>query len=197
MTGLASCASQGAAPADGDLVTASAVDASSSPNSAESESSRWLLTLRAQGATVQRDGGQVTLNFEEMDSTLVAFTDRPQRRAETVPVASLTAEWTRIFGDDPPNAAISVDDSDAVYVVTLGAPIVSSSGEVSFPATEVPEGDPELLGVVGGSAAAALPASLGPVSVFVDDVNPMHGTDVCGEADGTQYEPSLGFIEDC
>jgi hypothetical protein len=48
-----------------------------------------------------------------------AFTDRPERLAGSIPTGEFVARWSRSFGDDPPNAALQIDEERAGRDVAL------------------------------------------------------------------------------
>ena len=66
---------------------------------------------------------------------VLAFTDRPEREAQTWDASAFLDAWVNEFGDDPPNAVVSADG--VRVAVTLSDPRVGM-GEVTFTATPLP-----------------------------------------------------------
>lgn len=119
---------------------------------------QWLLTYGAGSATLTvEESGTGTLRLGEPDSTVLMFSDRPERRTATISIPALAAAWDTWFASSAPNAAL-VDDAsgDALAVVTLGRPTVEPDG-VSFPVSDVTP-----------DQAAGAVASDGPVHLFID-----------------------------
>lgn len=67
-----------------------------------------------------------------------AFTDRPARRVSSIDPRSLVRRWASYgFADNPPNAALVVDDAPRnanVFALTLRRPRVLSGGRLAFDA---------------------------------------------------------------
>jgi hypothetical protein len=95
----------------------------------------WLLTHGAQSAQLEIDdsGEAGMLTLQRPDSTVLMFTDRPERRTATIDLASLVDQWSGVFSSSAPNAAL-VDDAtgDAVAVIALGQPELAVDA-VTFP----------------------------------------------------------------
>lgn len=111
-----------------------------------------LIVMNADGATL--DG--TTLTLTGISSNSIVFADRPVRAAGHAPTAVLISEWdtgTDSFGDDPPNATVSVfgETTDQVYdaVVTLKSPRMDGNNLVFD--VDVLEGS-----LTGASGAAAV-----------------------------------------
>jgi hypothetical protein len=128
-----------------------------------------------QGTFVPAGGGDTrshTLTLQGVPPRTVYFSDRPDRVAGTVANRDFARLETLFAADDPPNAAIVVseprsDDQD-VAIVELSAPSYDeSTGTFSYTAVivdEVPEG----LSHWEPDQDPSLPATLGPVSLFID-----------------------------
>lgn len=114
--------------------------------SAPSET-EWLITYGARSAGLTGDeGGQGTLEFTTSDSSVLLFSDRPERLTATLSISELAAQWEDAFSSSAPNAAL-VDDAtgDAVAVLTLGRPTVAGD-QVTFPVTILDlTGDPSTM----------------------------------------------------
>ncbi|MDX6582364.1 MAG: hypothetical protein QOI10_1548 [Solirubrobacterales bacterium] len=122
------------------------------PQATETSGGSLLFVQGARSARVT-DGGIV---LTDATAGTLAFSDRPVRRAGTIPTARFAARFRRAFADDPPNAAISVAEDTNAYVVELSAPRFDQGRRtLSYAITRVP-GSPRL------------PARIGPLSVFID-----------------------------
>jgi hypothetical protein len=89
------------------------------------------------------------LTFAEPSPDVTVFTDRPARSASTEPLADFVGLWDqRGFGQDPPNAALVLDqepDDTDTAVFTLADPSYDqASGAVTYTATHVNGGSSSL-----------------------------------------------------
>jgi hypothetical protein len=109
-------------------------------NSPQSESEHWLLAQNSRSAEFTGNGdGAYTLTLKDPDPKLVAFTDRPRRVASVVPLEAIVEEWSSMFGDDPPNAAITDTDRGAgFFPVTLNNPRWAGA-DLVFTAKPIPD----------------------------------------------------------
>ena len=94
----------------------------------------WLMVMNAETGEFQPAGDSYTLTLEGVDAEMLAFTDRPEREAQTWDTSAFLDYWANEFGDDPPNAVVSADG--VRVVVTLRDPRVGM-GEVTFTATHL------------------------------------------------------------
>lgn len=114
----------------------------------------WLFIETADA--MQFDGKVLTLSG--VDSTVLMFTDRPHRVADSAPLAAFVDAWTKggddSFRADPPNAGLTtlVDGKFQVVTVELSEPRLEGS-TLSFNAKAL-EG--------------AVPPSGGQTSIFID-----------------------------
>ena len=99
----------------------------------------WLMVMNAETGEFQPAGDSYTLTLEGVDAEMLAFTDRPEREAQTWDTSAFLDYWANEFGDDPPNAVVSADG--VRVVVTLRDPRVGM-GEVTFTATPLPGQEP-------------------------------------------------------
>jgi hypothetical protein len=131
-----------------------------------------LLALDAGSATVSDDGEEQSITLRET-SDVLAFTDRPVRAAQRTSVDQLVQRWDRLFGDDPPNAALSGVTVDGYSVdVPVELTSISATGDdVSFTARRLDDGQ-----------NAPVPEELERVSMFIDDGSPCGGV----EGEGAQ-----------
>ena len=115
----------------------------------------WLMVMNAETGEFQKDttGADYTLTLVWVDEEMLAFTDRPEREAQTWDTAAFLDAWASEFGDDPPNAVVSADG--VRVAVTLSTPqsiggtfeeVVQDSGPmtgaVTFTATPLPGQEP-------------------------------------------------------
>lgn len=126
---------------------------------------QWLLEIDATSATW--DGTSLTLAGTSPSTT--AFTDRPQRRAQSMATKGIVARWASMFQGDPPNLAVSgrTDSGPRTWVVTATkAPTWREDGTVVVAAR------PVTTGTTTGTAPSAGPTAgdvLRDVTVTVDD----------------------------
>ena len=111
----------------------------------------WLTVMNAETGQFQPAGNTYTLTLGGVDAQMLAFTDRPEREAQTWDTAAFLDAWANEFGDDPPNAVVSADG--VRVAVTLSDPrvgmsarddgaVTPSAGAVTFTATPLPGQEP-------------------------------------------------------
>jgi hypothetical protein len=114
----------------------------------------------AQITSATADGSAELVLADPAD--VVAFTDRPERRAVRFPAETLVTDWPSLFASSPPNAVVTGLDPDgeqfetAVEIASLQS---AQGGSLGFALR--PIGDDEV----------ALPAELSEVALFIDDVD--------------------------
>ncbi|MDQ4132687.1 MAG: hypothetical protein M3179_05645 [Actinomycetota bacterium] len=134
-----------------------------------------LFTVSASGGSFQKtDERHYVVRLTGVAGTVVRFSDRPARLADTMTTAGLVASWHTLFGDDPPNAALVLTegsaDEDAV-VLTLNRPRYDpTTATLEFDGTLVADvAAANRLGFSPAEVDPALPGSFGDVTLFIDD----------------------------
>ena len=88
--------------------------------------SEWLLVMKAEQAQfVEATDGTYTLTLTDVDPVTLAFTDRPERTAQTWDTTVVLDYWESEFDGDPPNAAVTADG--VRVAVTLSDPRIGMS----------------------------------------------------------------------
>ena len=111
----------------------------------------WLMVMNAETGEFQPAGNTYTLTLDGVDAEMLAFTDRPEREAQTWDTSEFLDAWANEFGNDPPNAVVSADG--VRVAVTLSDPrvgmsarddgaVTPSAGAVTFTATPLPGQEP-------------------------------------------------------
>ena len=111
----------------------------------------WLMVMNAETGEFQPAANTYTLTLGGVDAEMLAFTDRPERQAQTWDTSEFLDYWQNEFGDDPPNAVVSANG--VRVAVTLSDPrvgmsarddgaITPSAGAVTFTATPLPGQEP-------------------------------------------------------
>jgi hypothetical protein len=127
----------------------------------------YMFAQTASGLGINMDG-RVTLHG--VAGTTLWFSDRPYRLAGHVPTDEFVSQWgigDDNFAENPPNALLSIFETDAVndVVVILSDPQLEND-DLSY-AVDVSEGD--------------LTPSDGPASLFIDMIGrPMSAASVAG-----------------
>lgn len=137
-----------------------------------------LFAASASGGTFQKDGDRrYNAKLIGVSSTVVRFTDRPARAAAAMTTASLVNSWDRIFGNDPPSAALVVTEAkedENLVVVTLTKPLYDERNEtLRFSGTLV--GDvavADRLGFSAGEVDASLAPRFADATLFIDSAPP-------------------------
>ena len=108
----------------------------------------WLMVMKAEQAEfTEATNGNYTLTLTDVDPVTLAFTDRPERRAQTWDTTVILDYWESEFDGDPPNAAVTADG--VRIAVTLSDPRVGMSarsdgavtpnaGAITFTAAPLP-----------------------------------------------------------
>jgi hypothetical protein len=121
---------------------------------AAGKDARWLFIQTAQ--KVQFDGKTLTLSG--VNPSVVMFTDRPKRTAETIPTANLVKSWDAggkgSFKSDPPNAGLTSIVDGKLQITTVGLKQPHLDGTTLTFQARILEGTP--------------PASGGTSSLFID-----------------------------
>ncbi|MPY93708.1 MAG: hypothetical protein GEV08_11800 [Acidimicrobiia bacterium] len=160
---------------------------------ADGGAATWFFSLTAASGT----SGEGTLTLEGASPSVLALTDRPERGITRLPLADLVDGWADRFGDDPPNAVLTVvvDGEEHSTGVALSSPEYDAEADrltfaaAPLPGETLPSWSFGLASVVIDSAALddyELSASLGdqttaPVAVDFGDTATIRAGDVQGE----------------
>lgn len=117
-----------------------------------------LLVVSGTDATIEALPAAGAFRVRMSGDSATWFTDRPARRTGTMPAAGLAREWPRVFGADPPNAAllVRIEGQLRTYVVEATA-FRAARGVIAFTARPL------------AGATSVLPARGGEVDLFIDD----------------------------
>ena len=141
----------------------------------------WFMVMNAETGQFQDTAGEdYKLILTGVDAQALAFTDRPERQAQTWDTAAFLDAWASEFDGDPPNAVVSANG--VRVAVTLSNPqaiggtfteIVQDSGPitgaVTFTATPLPGQEP--------------PTSLiTQPTLFIDSMGNYYGEEIAGAA---------------
>lgn len=142
----------------------------------------FLFVQNAKSMTYDKSTGRLTL--KGISPVTIFFTDRPERIAGNMPTRVFVPFWNEgkdSFSKDNPNANLSILEKDRALsdvVVTLGKPVLR--GEDLTYEINILEGD--------------LPASGGPVSLFIDVIGmPLTPVSYAGVARRTAYRRAVYF----
>jgi hypothetical protein len=96
------------------VMVAAAPPSPSAPAGSGEEQGGLLFVHTPDGGTLApaEEGSGLELTLTGVSPLVVWFTDCPARQAGHVPMAVFVGDWEDGFGDDPPNAALSVLDAD-------------------------------------------------------------------------------------
>ena len=101
---------------------------------------------------------------------VLAFADRPERKAAVVGSDRFFDNWSNVYVGDPPNAALTLlngDTSSDTVVLSLGKPGSAGSSRVRFPAQPVSLA-PTNLEQFERQVDPSVPTAFGDASLFVD-----------------------------
>ena len=155
----------------------------------------WLFSMTASGATFaanELNPNIGTLTLTGTDSLVTGFTDRPVRDTVSLEPDGLVSAWPTLFADSDPNAVLvtrSADGTPSSYVLELSSPSIDGSS-VTFQVGVV-VGEDHSSQIPGMTAVTPVPppATMGAVSLFIDDVRGPGQTWVCIGSDGTPINP--------
>ena len=120
---------------------------------------RYLFVQSAESAAFRAsdDGSAKLLDLVDVSRVTFTFTEEPYRDTGALPTKLFVESFAQRFPGVSPNATVSSLDAEVgEFPVALGAPALSGDGTtVTYPVTAL---DPE----------QQLPATMGPVSVFID-----------------------------
>jgi len=134
-----------------------------------------LFTATAAGGHLSKIAGKGTykLTLADPASTVSAFTDRPARQATTQTLKQFVADWDDYgFADDPPNAALVLDQAPAAhdtYLFEVSNPQVGRRGNLTFTAKRIGARPAGALEPIAKRADRGTPRGFGRASLFVDD----------------------------
>jgi hypothetical protein len=110
--------------------------------------SEWLMVMKAEQAQfVEATDDTYTLTLTDVDPVTLAFTDRPERIAQTWDTTVVLDYWESEFDGDPPSAAVTADG--VRVAVTLSDPrigmsarsdgaVTPNAGAITFTAAPLP-----------------------------------------------------------
>lgn len=123
----------------------------------------WLLSIAGSSAlSVPNGDGTHTVTLSDVSPLVVAFTDRPQREADSWVTTDVVNNWSDLFVGSAPNAVLAGQREDGSYIevpITVTSPSLQDSSLV-FTGVALPGDGTDRLGdssIING-----------PVYVFVD-----------------------------
>lgn len=135
--------------------------------SADDAQPQWLFSLSGESAEFVPNGdGTYLMTVNAPDTEMIAFTDRPVRKATVIDTGAFIAEWIQpgnSFDTDPPNATVTdhdmAGDPARNIALTLSDP-QRTDGQLVFTVTPLGE---------AGENEALLQAGIDrSVSIFID-----------------------------
>jgi len=132
------------------------------------------LPAKAEGGSLARGpDGDLRLVLRDPDAKVITFADRPARVGGARPLGRFVARWNRTFGDDPPNAALQLDDAPAsrdVVLLELGRPRRDrAAGTLTFRVRELRTTRRVQLSAIARRADTGVARRFGRASLFIDD----------------------------
>jgi len=138
-----------------------------------------FLAVQADGGTLAKDGGELTLTLDDVESRVGVFADDdPSQPSANLPVRQLVKKWDALgLDDDAPNAAVTVLDGTGrgtASAYTLSDPEVHGDA-VSFTATPAEDlaSDADVAPALTEHLAAAsgpVPEQFGQAAALIDPV---------------------------
>jgi len=144
-----------------------AVLAGCSDSAKEATTYRWMWSVS--GGTAEAEplsDGRFRVVVQDLDRTMLQFSNRPERAQEAVASPAFFSRWGRIFAGDPPNAVVAVQNPDGVeqWAITIIDPTFDDiEATLTFTASELPHVDGRLRTGPDGLGRAT------NVTVIIDD----------------------------
>lgn len=154
---------------------------SSEPDAAADNASSLMYVLNAgAGNLVQNEANKYTMTLSETSESIIWFTDRPERLADSVSTARFIDSWQKLgFTDDPPNITMTLVPADGTsaemtIVATLTNPVYDrAAGILTTQLVMILEEDLRSNGgeldLEKASSEAEPPTSFEKVTVFIDN----------------------------
>jgi hypothetical protein len=154
----------------------------------------FLFVQSAASGTLTQQDGTYKLTLDDVSSTTVSFTDRPQRVVDKIPTHDFINEWTvgsDSFASDPPNGALVIYEGsmEDILVLELRNPLYGN-GTIQYEVS-VLSNDGIISTNANGTLLPSGPISytFAPVALFIDGAFSSY-------SDGYNYGYSTGR-DDC
>lgn len=148
----------------------------------EASTSNWLFSQTADAGNITPNGDDTwTLTLTDVDPTVIAFTDRPQREAQSGSLEKLVEAWPEMFRDSDPNGVVVAHNAEGQTnsaAVELTNPVLDGS-TLTYTV--------RVLTNEGGQAEPGASYDFSQVSVFIDDVTVTSWQ--CVTTNGTLVDP--------
>ena len=135
---------------------------------------QWLFVVQADAGRFVERGGETRLEMFGVPEQIVAFTDRPDRQTKTEPTSVFIAKWdAEGFGDDPPNAALTMHDHLDVrktVVVELFDPAYNAMKDKLAFDVRILEESPENFAHLASAVTDDPVTQFSDASLFIDDL---------------------------
>jgi hypothetical protein len=131
-----------------------------------------LYLLQASGGTIE--GSRLVLH--RVDPRVTSFTDRPRRAAGSLTEERFAASWGKLFGSDPPNAALEVQGAptskDVALLVLRDPHYDAARHTLTYSVRRLRKTGDVALASFGRRADGNAVTRFGRSSLFVDDGGP-------------------------
>ena len=117
--------------------------------------------------------GESTLTLNDIGSSVIYFSDRPNRTVGTIATADFIEQFAAAATDDPPNAALvaKVGDADAIFVFELYSPAYdAAANSVRYSIRELGQTDIDMDFHETPVMSIEVAVELGESHLFIDDL---------------------------
>ena len=140
---------------------------------AEDVSLLFVQSARSGTIAASTSPGESTLTLNDIGSSVIYFSDRPNRTVGIIATADFIEQFAAAATDDPPNAALvtKVADDDAIFVFELFSPVYdAASNSVQYGIRELGQTDVDMDFHETPVMSIEVAVELGESHLFIDDL---------------------------
>ena len=150
-----------------------AQDATPEATPAADVSLLFVQTARSGTIAASTTPGESTLTLADVGSSVIYFSDRPNRTVGTIATADFIEQFAAAATDDPPNAALvaKVGDAEAIFIFELFSPAYdAASNGVRYNIRELGQTDIDMDFHETPVMSIDVAVELGECHLFIDDL---------------------------
>ena len=133
----------------------------------------FVQTARSGTIAASTSPGESSLTLADVGSSVIYFSDRPNRTVGTIATADFIEQFAAAATDDPPNAALvaKVGDADAIFIFELFSPAYdAASNGVRYSIRELGQTDVDMDFHETPVMSIDVAVELGECHLFIDDL---------------------------
>jgi hypothetical protein len=133
----------------------------------------FVQTARSGSIAASTAPGESTLTLADVGSSVIYFSDRPNRTVGTIATADFIEQFAAAATDDPPNAALvaKVGDAEAIFIFELFTPAYDAAENgVRYRIRELGQTDIDMDFHETPVMSIEVAVELGECHLFIDDL---------------------------